>query len=224
MTTRYGKEKTMTSIYYHFDAYGRAEAAEKRAALWKEAARNLAKKRNASNRTLARMNELRKGAEDRAHAAVRGANEVAVQLDRVRGELEEARKLATGDFTEAARAEAASRYSYADGYASGVTLRQGFVAGVRWASEQLAAQDRPNAVDLRVERAEVWCLGPGAWVVQVFVPGLRGGRSGPIHLRPAGITVYPPDDGLAFPTHAAALAAALAAVRPIPTTQKERNR
>lgn len=62
---------------------------------------------------------------------------------------------------------------------------------------------------LTVTRAEVWRMYPGAWAVQVFVRGMAGGRGGPIRKRPEGITIYPAD-GIAFPTHGTAMAAALA--------------
>ena len=54
--------------------------------------------------------------------------------------------MTTDAFTEAARAEAAERFPFSEGYEVGVYQRRGFVAGAGWARSHLAAQE-PTLLD-----------------------------------------------------------------------------
>ena len=48
-------------------------------------------------------------------------------------------------FTAAARAEAAERFPFSEGYEVGVYQRRGFVAGAAWARDRLAQQEPTDA-------------------------------------------------------------------------------
>lgn len=64
-----------------------------------------------------------------------------------------------------------------------------------------------------MKRAEVWRMWPGNWGVLVFPHHQEPGRDTPIHVRPPeGGRALTPRDEINFPTHDAAMTAALAEV------------
>ena len=58
--------------------------------------------------------------------------------------------MTTDNFTEAARAEAAERFPFSEGYEVGVYQRRGFVAGAAWARDHLAQQEPTDAECIHV--------------------------------------------------------------------------
>ena len=58
--------------------------------------------------------------------------------------------MTTDAFTEAARAEAAERFPFSEGYEVGVYQRRGFVAGAAWARDRLAQQEPTDAECIHV--------------------------------------------------------------------------
>ena len=62
--------------------------------------------------------------------------------------------MTTDAFTEAARAEAAERFPFSEGYEVGVYQRRGFVAGAAWARDRLAQQEPTDAEVLAALNAD----------------------------------------------------------------------
>ena len=62
--------------------------------------------------------------------------------------------MTTDNFTKAARAEAAERFPFSEGYESGVYQRRGFVAGAAWARDRLAQQEPTDAEVLAALNAD----------------------------------------------------------------------
>lgn len=68
--------------------------------------------------------------------------------------------MTTDNFTEAARAEAAERFRFSEGYESGVYQRRGFVAGAAWARDRLAQQEPTDAEVLAALNAQGVVVSP----------------------------------------------------------------
>ena len=68
--------------------------------------------------------------------------------------------MTTDAFTEAARAEAAERFPFSEGYESGVYQRRGFVAGAAWARDRLAQQEPTDAEVLAALNAQGVVVSP----------------------------------------------------------------
>ena len=68
--------------------------------------------------------------------------------------------MTTDAFTEAARAEAAERFPFSEGYEVGVYQRRGFVAGAAWARDRLAAQEPTDAEVLAALNAQGVVVSP----------------------------------------------------------------
>ena len=68
--------------------------------------------------------------------------------------------MTTDAFTEAARAEAAERFPFSEGYEVGVYQRRGFVAGAAWARGRLAQQEPTDAEVLAALNAQGVVVSP----------------------------------------------------------------
>ena len=68
--------------------------------------------------------------------------------------------MTTDNFTKAARAEAAERFPFSEGYEVGVYQRRGFVAGAAWARDHLAQQEPTDAEVLAALNAQGVVVSP----------------------------------------------------------------